>query len=128
MNFLSAIFSAFLRCNRNFSMSARAENFVSTYLHESSARFVHRYSGTLRVYPVTWKFDRRGRRTPAHHRRHPSGAENEEREASSKAGRFTFKESYRAEFGGPLRCGRQKPGRCANQQRYVPRDCLCTRT
>lgn len=98
-------------------MSVRAEKLASTYLHESSARFVHRYSGTLRVHPVTRESDRRGRRTLAHHRRHPSRVENEEREASSKAGRFTPKEGDRTEFGGPLRRGRQKSGRCADQQR-----------
>lgn len=100
-----------------FNVRRGAAKLASTYLHESSARFVHRYSGALRVHPFTRQSDWRGRRTPAHHRRHPSRAENEEREASSKAGRFTSEEGHRTEFGGPLRRGRQKSGRRADQQR-----------
>lgn len=111
-------------CNRDSGIFAkqtrtRAKGLVSTYLHESSARFVHRYSGALRVYPVTRGSDRRDYRSTARHRHHSGGAENEERAACPETGRSTSEEGHRTQLRGSLRRGRQKSGRCADQQRYV---------
>jgi len=61
--------------------------------------------------------DRRDRRAPARHRHDPGRVESEERETGAETGRSTSEEGNRAELRGPLRRGRQKSGRRADQQR-----------
>lgn len=108
----------FFNCNRvRGGAFARNIRLASTYFHESSARFVHRYAGALRVHPVTRGSDRRDYCTATSHRHHSGRAEDEERAARPETGRSAVEEGHRTERRGSVRRGRQKSGRSADQQR-----------